>query len=392
MPFLSCCCRCRPRHVSGGRTVRRSSRWGVARFSVPLLAALVLTACGGGGHDKLASKVHGYTVSDQPAPPAQQIFRRRLAMSPRTIDPTLATGIPAYNVVQDLFEGLVTLGPDGNIRPGVASSWDISADGTTYTFHLRADARWSNGQPVTADDFVYAWRREVDPKTGAEYAQSFSPVVNANAIINGKKPPDTLGISAIDAHTLKVQLTERTPYFLVMLYNDYCMPLYKPAVQKWGDAWTRPQHMVSNRPFKLTQWVINGHLTLSKNPYYWDASHVRLQKEIDYPISERSSALSRYLADDLDFVDEPAFPASDVKWLEKTLGKQVQVSPYYATAFLGMLVHKKPFDSRDLRMALTMVLNRKVLSNQLMGGLSLPAYSLFPPLPGYTQHLPAWAH
>ena len=353
-------------------------------------AILMLSACGH-RHDKLARQVHGYHVSDQPAPPAQQVFRRRIAMSPRTLDPSLATGIPAYNVIQDLFEGLTTLGPRGQLEPGVARSWDISKDGLTYVFHLRRNARWSNGQPVTAGDFVYAWRREVDPRTAAEYAQSLSCIVNGQAIINGKKPPSTLGVHAVDAHTLKVQLVRRTPYFLIMLYNDYFEPLYKPAIAKWGDAWTRPGHMVSDGPFKLTQWVINGHLTLTKNPYYWDAAHVRLREEIDYPIDSRSSAMERYLADDLDFVDEPAFPASDTGWLRRTLGSQVQVAPYYATAFFGMLVHEKPFNDRRLRRALDMVLDRKVLDDKLDHGLALPAYSLFPPLPGYTQHRPAWA-
>lgn len=356
-----------------------------------LIAAAALLAACSSRQNSLQQKVHGYRVSDQPAPPAQQVFRRRIVMSPRTLDPSLATGIPAYNVIQDLFEGLVTLSADGKLEPGVASSWKVSNDGLTYTFHLRPDARWSNGQPVTAGDFVYAWRREVDPKTAAEYAQSLACIVNGQAIIDGKLPPSALGVRALDPHTLQVQLAHRTPYFLIMLYNDYYMPLYQPAIAKWGDAWTRPGHLVSDGPFKLVQWVINGHLTLKKNPYYWDAAQVRLREEIDYPINAASSALDRYLADDLDFVDEPAFPPSDADWLRKTLGSQVQISPYYATGFLGMLVHKKPFDNRDLRLALTMVLNRKVLDGKLMHDLALPAYSLFPPLPGYVQHPPAWA-
>lgn len=313
-------------------------------------------------------------------------------MSPRTLDPSLAAGQPAANVIEDLFEGLTTISASGAMKPGVAASWTVSPDGRTYVFHLRPNARWSNGKPVTAGDFVYAWRREVDPKTAAEYAQSLAPIVNAQAIIDGRKPPDTLGVSALDAHTLKVRLVHRTPYFLVMLYNGYYMPLYPPAVRKWGEAWTRPGHLVSDGPFYLTAWVINGHLTLSKNPYYWDAAHVRLRKEIDYPISSSAASLARYLAGDLDFVDMPAFPATDLERLKRELGHQVRVSPIYGCAYFGMLVHEKPFDNRDLRLALTMSLNRRVLDEKLMHGIGVPAYSLFPPLPGYRQQVPKWAH
>ncbi len=359
---------------------------------VPVAAAALLLAACASPRDQLRQKVHGYRVSSQPAPAAQQVFRRRIEASPRTLDPSLATGVPSFNVVEDLFEGLTTVGPGGRMRPGVASSWTVSSDGRSYVFHLRPDARWSNGKPVTAGDFVYAWRREVDPATAAQYAQSLAPIVNAPAIIDGKKAPDTLGVYAPDAHTLKVELSRRTPYFLVMLHNVYFMPLYAPAIKRWGDGWTRPGHLVSDGAFMLTQWVINGHLTLTKNPYYWDAAHVHLREEIDYPIGTRSSALSRYLADDLDFVGGPAFPASDADWLRRTLGNQVRVTPYYGCAFFGMLVHKPPFNNRGLRLALTMVLNRKVLDDKLARGLDLPAYSLFPPLPGYTQQVPGWAH
>lgn len=356
-----------------------------------MLALLLLAACSG-DHGDLQRKVQTYVVAAQPAAAAQQVLRRRLAMSPRTLDPSLATGVPAINVIADLFEGLTSIGPDGQMQPGVATSWKVSDDGKTYVFHLRPKARWSNGEPLTANDFVYAWRRQVDPRTGAQYAQSLAPIVNAPAIIAGKKSPNTLGVFAVDAHTLQVDLSERTPYFLIMLHNSYFMPLYQPAIEKWGDAWTRPNHTVSNGAFTLTEWVINGHLTLSKNRYYHDAANVRLREEIYYPIQARSSALSRYLAGDIDFVNSPAFPASDANWLRRTLGKQVSVSPYYGCAFLGMLVNKPPFNNRDLRLALSMSLDRKTLANKLSRGLVLPAYSLFPPLPGYVPQLPEWAH
>lgn len=362
-------------------------RWG---FSL-LLPALLLGCDNSTSQSPSASAISSYHVNDQPAPPAQQVLHRRLSMSPRTIDPSLATGIPAFNVVQDLFEGLLTLSPAGELKPGVAKTWDISDDGTLYTFHLRKDAKWSNGAPLLATDFVYAWRREVDPSTGAQYADSLAPIVNARAIIDGKKAPQTLGVKAIDKHTLQVRLNRPTPYFLTMLYNQYLMPIYRPAVEQWGDAWTRPEHIVTNGAFKLTEWVINGHLTLTKNEHYWDAAHVRLQKVIDYPITSQESSLSRYLAGDIDFANNPAFPAADYSRLQQQLGDQVTVSPYYATGYLGMRIHQPPFNNPDLRRALNLALDRDVLSNKIKNGMSMPAYSLFPPLPHYQQQIPDWA-
>ena len=366
------------------RTVRRLA------WAILPVAAVLTAACGNSGHDKLAAKVRHYRVSDVPAPPAQQVLRRRLYASPSTLDPTLVADQAAYNVIQDLFEGLVTYGPDGAIVPGVARSWDISDDGRTYVFHLRSHARWSNGAPVTAADFVYAWRREVDPKSAAVFADALSPIVHARAVVDGTMPASALGVTAVDAHTLKVQLVRRTPYFLSMLYATYFKPLYAPAIRRWGEAWTRPGHLVGNGPFRLTEWVINGHLTLKKNPYYWNAAHVRLREVIDYPIPKASSAVSRYLSGGLDLVDNPAIPTPDLDWLRGAIGDQVKVVPYYGTGMLGMQLHRKPFDDPRLRRALTLVLDRKVIV-RIMHGTVQPAHGLFPPLPGFTRHPPAWS-
>ncbi len=380
--------------VAAGAPLRAAPRVPRRRRQLALLGALLpvlLSACSSAsGH--LPGPVLHYVISNRPAPEAQQVLRERLVLTPRSLDPSLAADVPSTDVLEDLFEGLLTLTANGQMAPGVAQSWQITDHGTRYIFHLRADARWSNGQPVTAADFVYAWRREVNPNTAAEYAQSLSRIVNAQAIIDGRKPPDTLGVTALGPHTLEVRLVHATPYFLSMLFNTYYMPLYPPAIRKWGMAWTRPGHLVSDGPFYLTQWVINGHLTLKKNPYYWDAAHVRLRKVIDYPIASSAAALARYLAGDVDLVDDPAYPPSDAAWLRRALGTQVRVAPMYGTGYLGMLLHEKPFDNRDLRLALAMTLDRRVLDDKLLAGAGVPAHSLFPPLPGFTRQSPAWAH
>lgn len=364
------------------------------RFPANLFAvvavALTLAACAPSA-SKSGVKMQRFTVRDQPAPAAEQILRRQIAASPRTLDPSLSEGVPSQNILEDLFEGLTTITEDGRVIPGVAKSWTISDDGKAYVFHLRHDARWSNGKPVTAADFIYAWRREVDPNTGTEYAEALDPIVHARAIANGKLPPDKLGVRALGPHTLKVELKYPTPYFLALLTNTYLYPLYPPAIEKWGDAWTLPAHMVSNGAFYLRQWVINGHITLAKNPYYWDAEIVRLREVIIYSISDPGSALSQYLAGGLDWLNTPAFPTSDTDWVRKRLGKQVVIVPYYGNAYLGMLVHEPPFDNRDLRLAMSMALDRRILAKDVMRGLAVPAYSLVPPLPGYRRPVPAWA-
>ncbi len=355
-------------------------------------ALLTLLLLGGCAPRQPAGEIHHYTVGTTLAPPAQQVFVRSLQSSPRTLDPSLATDVPGYNVLVDLFQGLTQFNAEGQVVPGVATHWTTSRNGLRWTFYLRPDARWSNGAPVTAQDFVYSWQREVNPDTAAQYAESLSMIVNANAIINATLPPSALGVHALGAHELVVDLVEPTPYLPAALANEYFDPLYPPAIRQWGLAWTRPPHLISNGAFYLASEVVNGRLVLRRNPYFWNVRAVHLREEIDYPLSNAASKLDRYLADDLDFADDPAFPPTDVDWLRHALGTQVHIAPYYGTAYLGMLVHEKPFDNRDLRLALSMALERKVLNDKLARGLFISAYSLMPPLPGYTQQVPDWAH
>ena len=354
-----------------------------------LLALMLLTGC----MRQPAVTARGYSVGNQLAPLAQQVFRCSVSGAPRSLDPSLSTDEPSYEVLINLFEGLTTLNARAVVVPGVASSWTVTKNGLRYVFHLRHDARWSNGAPVTAQDFVYAWRRVVDPATAAQYAESLNMIVNAPAIVGGKLPPSALGVHAEGPWTLVVDLREPAPYLLDALTNNYFDPLYPPTIQKWGYAWTTPPHLISDGPFYLANEVINGRLTLLKNPWYWDARAVHLREEVIYPIHNTAAALDRYLAGDIDYAASPtAFPASDLAMLRKDLGAQVVIAPYFGTAYLGMLVHQPPFDNRDLRLALSMAVERHVLDDKLGRGLWIPAYSLMPPLAGYTRQVPAWAH
>lgn len=327
-------------------------------------------------------------VSSELAP--DQVINRHLEADPRSLDPTLSLDIPGSIVLEDLFEGLVGVGIDGNTIPGIATSWETSADGKTWTFHLRKDARWSNGEPVTASDFVYAFRRLVDPATASEYAQALAPVKNAMDVAAGKMPLDKLGVESIGTQTVVIHLGAPTPYLPALLANNYLSPIYQPAVKQWGNAWTQPGHMISNGPFILSERVLSGHITLLKNPYYWDASHVRLSKVNYLVISDYGAAVNQYLAGDLDWTDR--IPPSDLDRLRQMVGNQVVLAPNFATGYYAFNVAKPPFAGNPkLRLALSMAVDREILVQYVMRGAGVPAYNLMPPLPGYEQAVPDWA-
>ncbi|HEX2791898.1 MAG TPA: peptide ABC transporter substrate-binding protein [Steroidobacteraceae bacterium] len=320
---------------------------------------------------------------------AEQTLGRALDDTPRSLDPQLSTDVQGQRVLDDLFEGLTTVDIAGKAAAGVASSWESSADGKTWVFHLRPEARWSNGAPLTAGDFVYSWRRLVNPKTGAEYAQGLAAIDNALAIASGQKPTDTLGVEALDEHTLRVRLSGPTPYLLDLLSQQYTYPVYEPAITRYGDAWVRPEHLVCNGPFVLRENVLGSRITLEKNGNYWDSAHVRLQRVVYYILTDTSAQASRFLAGDVAWTD--SFPPSQRSWLKSVIGDQVVNSPYFGNFMLGMNLHQPPFkDNLPLRRALVLALDRAPLARYMREGVYQPAYTLMPPLPDYQLPLPDW--
>lgn len=356
----------------------------VAALSLLAATALLLAACSGG------ESSHGSTaVLVGKALAATQILARAVdAGGMRSIDPSLSTDVPAAHVLDDLFEGLTRLDQRGEPEPGVAASWDTSADGRTWSFHLRS-ARWSNGEPIRADDFVYAWRRTVDPRTASDYAQALAPVANAIAISEGRLPVTALGIEAPDAHTVRVHLHAPTPYLLSLMTKSYAYPQYEPAIRAHGDNWVRPENIVSNGAFQLHEHVIGGRITLRKNPQYWDAAHVRLQQVVYLPL-DRAVQTERFFAGDIAFTD--SFSAEQTAWLRARLGDQVVSAPYLGNFVLGLNATRAPFaGNRALRMALTLGVDRETLVRYVRQGLYKPAWTVTPPLPGYDAPLPEWA-
>jgi oligopeptide transport system substrate-binding protein len=345
---------------------------------------ILVTGCGAREPGAPAAQLR---VLEQPAP--VQELRRHVDQFPRTIDPSLSVDEASRRIIEDLFEGLVRLDPAGQVVPGVAASWETSADGLHWTFHLRPDARWSNGEPVSAADFVYAWRRTVDPRTASPSAQAFEPVLNATQITAGKLPPESLGVQAPEPQRLEVQLTGPTAYFPWLLANPFFFPLSAAAVQGGGEQWTRPGKLLGNGAFTLRDYRVGGSITLLKNAHYWDAAAVRLTKVTYYPLGDRAATTARFLAGDLDVTDSVA--AEDVRWLRPRVGEQLVIAPYLGTMMFALHVGKPPFDRKRLRQALSIALDRDILARYVLKDVYLPAYNLVPPLPGYPVVLPDWA-
>ncbi|MGY0399495.1 MAG: peptide ABC transporter substrate-binding protein [Ostreibacterium sp.] len=322
---------------------------------------------------------------------AEMVFRRGNGSEPQSLDPQFGDGVPGANITRDLFEGLIAEDKEGKLVSGVAKSWDISKDGLTYTFHL-GDAQWTNGTSVTAGDVVYAWRRAVDPATGTNYAFLLYPVKNAQAITQGEEKDLTkLGVKALDDKTLVVKLGGPTPYFLGMLTHSVTYPVPKSVVEKYGKSWTKPEHIVSNGPFKMSKWVPQASIELVKSDSYWDKEAVKLDKVIYYPIEDQNAELKRFRAGELDWTSE--IPNDQFKFIKKKLAKAFKVANYLGVYYYGFNTTKPPFkDNLPLRKALSMAIDRDILVNRIISTGEKAAYSfVVPGVNNADPYIPSYA-
>ena len=310
---------------------------------------------------------------------AGNTLQRGNAAEPETLDVHKSSGVPEANIQRDLFEGLVAEAADGSVIPGVAESWTLSEDGKTYTFRLRKDARWSNGDPVTAHDFVFALRRGVDPAVGSSYAFILWPIANAEAITKGKvKELDRMGVEAADAHTLKITLKAPTPYFIGMLTHHQAYPVHRKTLERHGGKWTRAGNLVSNGAYRLAEWVPQSHLRLERNPHYWDAANVRIDAVVFHPTEDKSTELKRFRSGELDVTDD--VPGDQIPWVEKNLAGQFRNTAYLGTYYYALNLTKAPFRDRPaLRNALAMTIDREILTSKVTKGGEIPAYAWVPP-------------
>lgn len=309
-----------------------------------------------------------------------------------SLDPHKIEGVPETNVSRDLLEGLVNTDPDGKIIPGVAESWD-NQNFTVWTFHLRKDARWSNGDPVTAEDFVYSWRRVTDPKTASPYASylQFGHIVNIDDVVAGKKPTETLGVKAIDDHTLQVTLSQPVPYFYKLLVYPATFPVYKKTVEKFGEKWTQPANWVGNGAYKLKEWVVNEKLVLERNTHYWDNAHTVINKVVYLPITSEVTDVNRYRSGEIDMTYN-YLPIELFQKLKKEIPNEVHADPYLCTYYFEINNQKAPFNDVRVRNALRLGLDQVILTNKVKNQGDIPAYGYTPPyIDGITTAKPEWA-
>ena len=310
---------------------------------------------------------------------------------PATLDPHKTEGTVESNILRDLFEGLVASGPKGEILPAVAESWETK-DNKHYIFHLRKDAKWSNGDPVTAHDFEFAFKRAVDPKTASPYSWylEIPTIVNASEIIAGKKPADTLGVKAVDDYTFEVQLEKAIPYFVSMLSHTTTYPVPKKVIEKFGDKWTQPGNMVSNGAYQLKDWVVNERVDVVRNPNYWNNAKTVIEKVTYLPIQSTNSDLNRYLAGEVDMTYQ--MPIERFKQMKKEKPDELKVTGYVGTYYYQYNFKKKPFDDVRVRTALSYAIDRNVIADKVMGQGQTPGYTLVPDfVDGFKPVAPEWS-
>jgi oligopeptide transport system substrate-binding protein len=304
---------------------------------------------------------------------SDSVLRRGLGGEPSSLDPAAAADNFSYEVMQDLYEGLTTESPTGEVIPGAASSWTVDADGTKYIFQLRSDARWSNGKPLRAQDFVVGWRRVVDPKQGSPVADNLRLIKGAASIIRGKLPPDALGVHAISDTVLVVDLEQPAPYLPQVLTHSAAYPIYSDASARSHD----PKTWVSNGPYVLLKWSPGTAVVLTKDELYWDRAHVQIPR-IEYQVvPDENSQFARYRAGQLDLTD--TVPANSIAALRRDHSTELVIAPYLGTAYYGLnLSASQLASSTKLRQALAMAINRKQLVAALGFGQA-GAYGFVPP-------------
>lgn len=311
------------------------------------------------------------------------VIHRGIQGEPTTIDPNLVSGTWEADIDKDLFLGLLTDAADGSPIPGAAVSWSISENGKEYTFQLRKDAKWSDGELVTAEDFVYSFRRILNPETASKYASILYPVKNARAINAGElKDFDQLGIEAIEPYVLKITLENPAPFFLALLKHQAAFPIPKHVVEKYGKDWAKPGNMVSNGAFHLQEWQSQSFIKAVKNKYFYDADNVKIDEVYYYPAEDRSAALKRFRAGEFDMNSD--FPTDQYQWLKKNMPKETIVAPYVGIQYYSINYRLEKFQDKRVRKALSLAVDREILANKVLATGQVPAYSFVAPLESYT--------
>ncbi|MBE3468026.1 oligopeptide ABC transporter substrate-binding protein OppA [Enterobacter cloacae complex sp. P15RS] len=308
----------------------------------------------------------------------KQELVRNNGSEPASLDPHKVESDVEFNIISDLFDGLVSVSPTDEIQPRLAEKWE-NKDNTVWTFHLRPGITWSDGTPITAEDIVWSWQRLVDPKTVSPYASypGSMRIVNGTDIAEGKKAPESLGVKAINDATLEVTLTQPNAAFLAMLAHPSLVPIDKVLVGRFGEKWTKPEHFVSSGAYTLSQWVVNERIVAVRNPHYWDNAHTVINKVTYLPISSEAADVNRYKAGEIDIVY--TVPINQFAQLKKTLGSELDVSPQLATYYYQFNTTRPPFNDARVRRALNLALDKDIIAGKVLGQGQRPAWLISQP-------------
>ncbi len=315
----------------------------------------------------------------------EQTFHIGNGGEPSDLDPHTAIGEIEHDIMLALFEGLVNGDPKTvDPIPGVAERWDISDDGLIYTFHLRKNARWSNGDPLTAHDFYNSYQRALMPSLGNQYSYMLFPVKNAEEFNTGKISDfSQVGFKVLDDHTLRIILQSPTPYFLSLIIHNSWYPVHLPTVEKFGkiddrnNRWTRPQNFVGNGPFVLKEWKVNSHILAEKSSTYWDAAKVKLNKIYFYPTESSDTEERMFRAGQIHTTRE--CPQPKIQVYKATKPHLIETYPLLSTYYYRINVTRPPLNDKRVRQALTMAIDRKAIVENITRGGQIPAYNLTPP-------------
>jgi oligopeptide transport system substrate-binding protein len=353
---------------------RRQRLWPswCAVLGIAALAIGLLSGCGGPG----------------PAPAAQRDsgeLARGNGAEPDSLDPQLARMDSALTILRDAYEGLTSIDRSGAVAPGAAASWSVSDDGLVYTFALHPDARWSNGDPVTAEDFVAAWRRLVDPATASQYAQMLGPVARAGDIIAGRRPAAELAVSAPAPRRLEVRLERPTPFFPALLSHPSTFPVHRPTLAALGTQFARPGSAVTNGAYVPVEWQVGAWVLSRRNPHYREEARTAIAAVRYHHVSDAAMELTRYRAGELDVTY--TLPPGQLARLPPGLAAELHTGPQLGVYYYGFALDRAPFaGNAKLRQALSMAVDRDILAGKVLGDGEIPAWGWVPP--GVAGHAP----
>lgn len=334
-----------------------------------------------GGYTMLISSVFaGNNVPADVKLADDQTFTYRVLDEHSTVDPQVVEDVSGSEIVRDLFEGLLNQAEDGSLVPGVATDFEVNDDNTVYTFKLRSNAKWSNGESVTAEDFVYGWQRAVDPELASPYQwyMELMSIANAAEIIKGEKPKTDLGVKAVDDLTFEVTLAVPLPYFPQMTTHATTFPSPRSVIEAHGDEWTKPENIVSNGAYVLTEHLPNERSVRERNKMYWDNENTTINKTVALVINDENVALTRFLAGELDRTEVPSgqYPRLKREYPEVAISFPRLCSYYYT--FNLSESGPEAFKDTRVRNALALAVDRKIITENVLAGGQPQAYTFTP--------------